>query len=77
MEAWDVMETSGPCWLNSKNRGYLDHGQQGASGLCQGVKGRQGKPGPGSGEQELASIFLLKVGRLLFRSCRGEGWASQ
>lgn len=54
------METSGLCCLNSKNKGCLYHRQQGASGLCQGVKGRQGKPGPGSGEGESASIFFLR-----------------
>lgn len=32
MEGWHVMETSGLCWLNSKNKGYLYHRQQGASG---------------------------------------------
>lgn len=30
MEDWDVMETSGLCWLNSKNKGYSHHRQQGA-----------------------------------------------
>lgn len=36
MEDWDVMETSGLCWLNSKNKGYLHHRQQGARVLRAG-----------------------------------------